>query len=511
MRRLTRTESYFTSDGPLNYTFIRVFASLASIAGIILTGFSGASFSSLGPLQSYAEISDGAGLSGFQGLVLGIYMVLAGAVVVWLGAVGSFWGAHFSKRPIIIFFCIVVTIGAVISLVGSILGTSARSKMYSGLCVEDGCYPGDGSHNQATEDMVNVLQATFDECCIPRAREYDLVQGNLTEKLGYADIELWETRVQQQAFGPCVDSDPFSSTCPGVTPAILDDLGEVFATLKEKLCTCAPDASNYNKAIQAIRNKNSCSKFDGYSITIDASVGIPTQSAGLLSAIVPQYSDYFSLHEEDRNGFKALLHGNPGPDWEKNLGGGFGCGLMITKGYQYYAYLYVQENFKAVFNAGIACSIIALISVLLTIAYIFVARSDDDLDDYEYDSYGVAMAKPIINIRAKPQTQPQSPSQLTAAPPPAKPVSSKSGLKKEQLEDQLVAFYERHEPSKLDDGKVDPGVVNFGLTKGLKALNAKLKSKYGVDLNSDDSFSESGSHVSELAETITRRDVDDII
>ena len=53
------------------------------------------------------------------------------------------------------------------------------------------------------------------------------------------------------------------------------------------------------------------------------------------------------------------------------------------------------------------------------------------------------------------------------------------------MEKRITEFYARHEPEKLSSGKVSPEIVDFALSRGEAALNAKLQEKYGADLGTE--------------------------
>jgi hypothetical protein len=58
--------------------------------------------------------------------------------------------------------------------------------------------------------------------------------------------------------------------------------------------------------------------------------------------------------------------------------------------------------------------------------------------------------------------------------------------RRDELAKQLRAFYGKYEPSKLNAAELDKfdKVVDYGMAKGLKKLNAALREKYGDDLDS---------------------------
>lgn len=58
-------------------------------------------------------------------------------------------------------------------------------------------------------------------------------------------------------------------------------------------------------------------------------------------------------------------------------------------------------------------------------------------------------------------------------------------LTKEDLEEKIIRFYKKFEPSKLVNGRVDPSVLSFVLESGVDVFNQRLREKYGVDLDHD--------------------------
>jgi len=53
------------------------------------------------------------------------------------------------------------------------------------------------------------------------------------------------------------------------------------------------------------------------------------------------------------------------------------------------------------------------------------------------------------------------------------------------LNSDLTAFYEKHDPSKIQQGKVEP-ILRWAIRNGRAALNQQLRKKYGCDLESKD-------------------------
>lgn len=67
---------------------------------------------------------------------------------------------------------------------------------------------------------------------------------------------------------------------------------------------------------------------------------------------------------------------------------------------------------------------------------------------------------------------------------PADPVSSAS--RREALINSLKIFYAKYDPSKLQPANKESfdKIVEYGITKGLRRLNAALREKYNDDLDS---------------------------
>ena len=80
-------------------------------------------------------------------------------------------------------------------------------------------------------------------------------------------------------------------------------------------------------------------------------------------------------------------------------------------------------------------------------------------------------------------------SKFHVPPPPSTFHSEQGGVESEAqseqqqtLEELLYVFYAKHDPSKT---KKDIDVIaKYGRNRGIPALNAKLREKYGADLNS---------------------------
>mmetsp|Transcript_21123 Transcript_21123/g.37059 ORF Transcript_21123/g.37059 Transcript_21123/m.37059 type:complete len:527 (-) Transcript_21123:13-1593(-) len=502
---------------------VRAFAGIAFVGGLLGTIAGGLALEGAGNLNNYATLAKNIDAGTFTTLRACVYILFTGSILLTVASAVQFWIAQRNKRRRrILLSSIVVLFCAAMPLASSIIGKGAVEDLYEALCyTSTNCTPRDDLIERV-QAIVDVELAIFDTCCIANALEYSLQQDNLTTALGVSDVNLYEERIMTEPYGICSTGNIQEANCAGKLPAIIDNLG--LDDLGARLCTCAPNLKDeYNITVEEIEATNACENFEYMQITLDTSTYIPTQQFSLLSVLTSSYREYFSLHPEQKTEIVTPIVGSPGPPWDAAAFpyGGFGCGLGMSKGFIWYTYLYAEENFSKSFTLGLASAGLAISASLLTGCFLLLLNSND-LDIWDYGENGRNTDFTTISSRSQQSSDSNPvwvPTRNTQKEARALGTGSKRVLvtraEQEALQVRLNAFYAAYEPSKLDsNGCVDQDIVNFGLVRGEDALNAKLRAKYGADLQGLTSglgLTAPNQKPSNLGANIMKQSVDDLI
>lgn len=319
-------------------------------------------------------------------------------------------------------------------------------------------------------------------------------------------------------FNECCASRNWTAQPPAVpcTPTWIDgtdcpDLREPDKTLVQTyipsarvlLCSCASSAGKLAAFEAAIRDTGFCAK--AATATINA-VGLvlPSPIPGnlklqTLTSLRPEFNIPYSTVK--LVGWYEIPATNPD---QTNPGTTpFGCGLGYQKGLQFMVDIWFAQNAAPASTAALALGVCNWLVMIIAIAIAKMQDAEDieeskgqnkwdQIQDIPSSFAMTAPAghhNPVIHdsgglvVIQNPQQFAQSYNLSSSTHSSvASSASAQNSLAKDQLAQRLGAFYVKYEPGK-DLNDVDD-VAKWAMLNGVQALNAKLKSKYGADLDS---------------------------
>lgn len=237
-----------------------------------------------------------------------------------------------------------------------------------------------------------------------------------------------------------------------------------------KLCTCIVDQPMYD-TVKAAITPSVCDNMKAIKVSFSDSLKIPTTALSIGTIKSQLYGNTIVIAS-------PLVGYNFAPEQDPThqtaVGYGFGCGLGYPKGIMWSFDLFWQQNVvAAATNATIlGGALMAWVVVIFLIAVYIQRQVDQDENGGQWQDTLAAKwndpSDPRTSMKISPQNQ-----MLAAYQMPA--VSN-------SIAQQLEAFYSVHDRSKTADDI--QSVAAWAETKGVGALNDKLRAKYGVDLNS---------------------------
>ena len=197
-------------------------------------------------------------------------------------------------------------------------------------------------------ELIHTELSLFNECCNANIDAFDAAQTAELPGLGYADIELKNTRVQVGDTQEC-QTEPIgvlnsSLTCdPVQAPGIISTLSGL-ETIVDRLCTCIPDLGIAASATTSkIQQLGTCDQLNNIDIPIDPdAVDIPSTFI-TLGFVLNQYPWYGNNKDLVKS---VPLVATPGIPLPSTNNRGFGCGLGFGKGFIWYSDLFYEHTLR---------------------------------------------------------------------------------------------------------------------------------------------------------------------
>jgi len=501
--------SVLGKEGPVNLGFAAVFTTVAMAMGAAVVTVAGVTLSErFDTLNVLAEISTQSGLKAHAFLRNLIAVIVAsGACIAVSGCMGTV-GAKRNTKLLVVMCSVLGTAAAAAMMFATVSSNLFLLDLVTVMCEEEDCNPRDAGFTNQQLDILSASLAMFDECCLAQHETFSEEAKLATDSLGFTDISLFETRVQQVAYPECPEEGPVEAVCENKVPPVIAEL----LNFERRLCTCIPNDS-YTQVVltlQAMKNNSEtgCSALGTATFAITDDIFVPTTPSRVLNLLAGQYRDYFLLNKDELVGFNVPLVGTPAPPYipGDNPNGGFGCGLGVSKGFMWYQALMLEEYLRPILSTASACASVTIVCSILALIFVFIAKRDQLETMDEGGSFALS-APSNFTRSAVPQRTPEASEILVSAEvhgeegskttttteeespestitdPESPKRSDSEELNAQNLAKRLKAFYLAHEPSKLDrfGGSADP--VVFALANGEEALNVKLRAKFNADLS----------------------------
>jgi len=379
--------------------------------------------------------------------------IVGGALSIAAGIVGLIATA-LKNTPIYIFFLVLSTIGALICIIGG----GYYQVVFPIIGINNYLPPTNDIKpplSGANAQYLDFTQAIFSTCCV---------------KQGWA---------AQNETVACTGVD--ATDCLAISlPAVII---KVITTATTLLCECVTSIASLDSFEAGVAGTDLCTQAENTLVNAASlSLPVPGLSSFTLTELTNEQTPYQYTYIPIV-GYNVVpgMAGAPA-----NTVYPFGCGLGFVKGLSWMLDTWHQQNTQISSTAVLALGCVQWAFLILGGIIGYMQHKEEAMErNGQLGVYDQNLDKPASFYVPAGRAAPQQPAAYLQNEPGVvhvsgpKPVDS---VEKERIASKLRAFYAKYDPGK-DLADVDD-VSAWAVLNGIGALNKKLSSKYGADLES---------------------------